>query len=49
MAIKETYKPKETNVKKLEIFLNKLEKNIILIFIQLLNQKSMNQLRIFFP
>jgi hypothetical protein len=25
-AIKETYKPKETNVKKLEIFLNKLEK-----------------------
>jgi len=26
MAIKETYKPKETNVKKLEIFLNKLEK-----------------------
>jgi hypothetical protein len=26
MAIKETYKPKETNVKKLEVFLNKLEK-----------------------
>jgi hypothetical protein len=26
MAIKETYKPKEVNVKKLEIFLNKLEK-----------------------
>jgi hypothetical protein len=26
MNIKETYKPKETNVKKLEIFLNKLEK-----------------------
>jgi len=26
-AIKETYKPKETNVKKLEIFLNKLQKN----------------------
>jgi len=25
-TIKETYKPKETNVKKLEIFLNKLEK-----------------------
>ena len=25
-AIKETYKPKETNVKKLEVFLNKLEK-----------------------
>ncbi len=24
-AIKETYKPKETNVKKLEIFLNKLK------------------------
>jgi hypothetical protein len=26
MKEKETYKPKETNVKKLEIFLNKLEK-----------------------
>jgi hypothetical protein len=26
-AIKETYKPKETNVKKLEVFLNKLQKN----------------------
>lgn len=26
MSVKETYKPKETNVKKLEIFLNKLEK-----------------------
>ena len=26
-TIKETYKPKETNVKKLEIFLNKLQKN----------------------
>jgi hypothetical protein len=26
MSAKETYKPKETNVKKLEIFLNKLEK-----------------------
>ena len=26
MAIKETYKPKEVNVKKLEIFLNKLDK-----------------------
>jgi len=26
MTIKETYKPKETNVKKLEVFLNKLEK-----------------------
>ena len=26
MNIKETYKPKEVNVKKLEIFLNKLEK-----------------------
>jgi len=25
-TIKETYKPKETNVKKLEVFLNKLEK-----------------------
>ena len=25
-AIKETYKPKEVNVKKLEIFLNNLEK-----------------------
>jgi hypothetical protein len=25
MAIKETYKPKEVNVKKLEIFLNKKE------------------------
>ena len=25
-TIKETYKPKEVNVKKLEIFLNKLEK-----------------------
>lgn len=25
-AIKETYKPKEVNVKKLEIFLNKLDK-----------------------
>jgi hypothetical protein len=25
-VVKETYKPKETNVKKLEIFLNKLEK-----------------------
>jgi len=25
-TIKETYKPKETNVKKLEIFLKKLEK-----------------------
>jgi hypothetical protein len=24
-AIKETYKPKETNVKKLEVFLNKLK------------------------
>jgi len=27
MKQKETYKPKETNVKKLEIFLNKLQKN----------------------
>ena len=27
-AIKETYKPKEINVKKLEIFLNKLDKKI---------------------
>jgi hypothetical protein len=27
-AIKETYKPKETNVRKLEIFLNKLDKKI---------------------
>ena len=26
MKEKETYKPKETNVKKLEVFLNKLEK-----------------------
>jgi hypothetical protein len=26
MNIKETYKPKEVNVKKLEIFLNKLDK-----------------------
>lgn len=26
-AIKETYKPKETNVQKLEIFLNKLNKD----------------------
>jgi hypothetical protein len=26
MKQKETYKPKETNVKKLEVFLNKLEK-----------------------
>jgi hypothetical protein len=26
MSVKETYKPKETNVKKLEVFLNKLEK-----------------------
>lgn len=25
MSVKETYKPKETNVKKLEIFLNKLK------------------------
>ena len=25
-SIKETYKPKEVNVKKLEIFLNKLDK-----------------------
>ncbi len=28
MNIKETYKPKEVNVKKLEVFLNKLEKKI---------------------
>jgi len=28
MNIKETYKPKEVNVKKLEIFLNKLDKKI---------------------
>jgi len=27
-TIKETYKPKEVNVKKLEIFLNKLDKKI---------------------
>jgi len=27
-SIKETYKPKEVNVKKLEVFLNKLEKKI---------------------
>jgi len=27
-SIKETYKPKEVNVKKLEIFLNKLDKKI---------------------
>jgi len=27
-TIKETYKPKEVNVKKLEVFLNKLEKKI---------------------
>jgi hypothetical protein len=27
-SIKETYKPKEINVKKLEVFLNKLEKKI---------------------
>lgn len=27
MNIKETYKPKETNVKKLEVFLNKLNKD----------------------
>ena len=27
-VIKETYKPKEVNVKKLEIFLNKLDKKI---------------------
>ncbi len=26
-TIKETYKPKETNVKKLEVFLNKLNKD----------------------
>ena len=26
--VKETYKPKEVNVKKLEIFLNKLDKKI---------------------
>jgi hypothetical protein len=26
MSVKETYKPKETNVKKLEVFLNKLKK-----------------------
>ena len=26
-AIKETYKPKETNVKKLELFLSKINKN----------------------
>ena len=25
MSVKETYKPKEVNVKKLEIFLNKLQ------------------------
>jgi hypothetical protein len=28
MSVKETYKPKEVNVKKLEIFLNKLDKKI---------------------
>ena len=27
-VVKETYKPKEVNVKKLEIFLNKLDKKI---------------------
>ena len=26
MAVKETYKPKEENIKKLQIFLNKLDK-----------------------
>ncbi len=26
-TIKETYKPKETNIKKLEVFLNKLNKD----------------------